>query len=407
MGRSTGRSGCAAKLGGVADQSNHVGPAQASAESSIPDDLAAFGEALRDALRPIHMEHATSPIAPPGPSGAFPSRAFGLSFVVVLDASRLRDDVLGACRRQCRTTLITAANTGDHRLFAAEHVIDEVLEHAPRWCQEAGVEVDAFFARWQEEYLPVIRVVDVDDDLLEMLSPDERVRVERHRCIDPDDVPSVTLAILLQGLYLSHDALALWAVYGESLDLAVHERWLQILQDGSDARQLAEFGNLSAALSQALFTSSVAGLRRLMKATSPLILAPPLIAIAIAIARIPSESRRRLLDATTQAMRVLAETRLIQRQLSSSFVEALPADPVWEHLAQTVPSRRLLGRALLHTLARHKDSNLSAAQLAAALPYLGVAQSATTIRAVLRGEDAFYEVWRGYWQVGHAHRDLA
>jgi hypothetical protein len=72
-----------------------------------------------------------------------------------------------------------------------------------------------------------------------------------------------------------------------------------------------------------------------------------------------------------------------------------------------MPSVRLLGRALLHTLARHKDSNLSAAQLEAALPDLGIAQSATTIRAVLRKEDAFCEVWRGYWQVGYAHRDLA
>jgi hypothetical protein len=311
----------------VADPNTHVGLSQSSSESGIADDLAAFGEALRDALRPIHMEHATSPITPPVPSGAFPSRGFGLPFVVVLDASRLRDDVLGACRRQCRTTLITAANTGDHRLFAAEHVIDEVLEHAPRWCQETGVELDAFLTRWQEEYLPVIRVVDVDGALLEMLSPGERARVERHRCVDPDDVPSITLAILLQGLYLSHDSQALWAVYGDRLDLAVHERWLQLLQAGSDARQLAEFGNLSVALTEALGTVSVAGVRRLMKATSPLILAPLLIAIGIAIARTSSQSRRRFLDATTEVARVLLETHTIQRQLATSFTDAIPADP--------------------------------------------------------------------------------
>lgn len=391
----------------MVDPHTHVRLSHSSSASATADEIAAFGEALRNALLPIHIEHATTPITPPGPSGAFPSRPFGVPFVIVLDASRLRDDVLGACRRRCRTTLITAANTGDYRLFAAEHVIDEVFEHAPRWCQEKGVELDAFLTRWHEEYLPVIRIAAVGPALLEMLDADELARVEHHRRVDPDDLPSITLAILLQGLYLSNDSEALRAVYGDRLDLAVHQRWLQLLQAGSDARQLAEFGHVSLTLTEALGTAAVAGVRRLVKATSPWILAPLLIAIGLAVARMSSESRRRLLEGTTDAARAFVETHTIQRHLAASFTDATPARPSWAYLVETTPSDRLLGRACLHTLARHKDSNLSAAQLERALPHLGVAQSATTVRRVLRSDDAFCEVWRGYWQVGRAYRGLA
>ena len=376
-------------------------------DPAVTDDLAAFGDALRKSLLAIHQEHSRTPIKTPGPTGAFPSRVYGLPFIVVVDASRLRNDVLRRCTHRSRTTLITAANTGDYRLFAAQHVVDEVFEHAPRWCHEKGVELGAFLACWEQEYLPVIRVVDVSPSLLAMLNAGERGRVEEHRAEDADDVPSLTLAILLEGLYLSNDFPALRAVYGDRFAPAVHHRWVQLLQAGSDARQLAEFGHVGLTATNAIGAAASAGVKRLVTATSPWIIAPVVLAAAIALTHMSSQSRRKLLDGTWEAVGVLAETHALQQHLASSFTEATPVGPSWEALAAELPPARVLGRACLHTLSRHAASNVSAEQLARALPNLGVAQSATTIRALLRTNAAFCQVWRGYWQVGRPHRSIA
>jgi hypothetical protein len=52
---------------------------------------------------------------------------------------------------------------------------------------------------------------------------------------------------------------------------------------------------------------------------------------------------------------------------------------------------------------RGEDScDRSAAELAAELLYLGVAQGEAKVRQVLRSAGPFTQVWRGRWQAGHA-----
>jgi len=50
-----------------------------------------------------------------------------------------------------------------------------------------------------------------------------------------DDIPSVTLALLLQAFYLSEDKSACEAVYGVRFSSEEVRRWLEVLRAGGDA----------------------------------------------------------------------------------------------------------------------------------------------------------------------------
>jgi hypothetical protein len=68
-------------------------------------------------------------------------------------------------------------------------------------------------ARWRSKYLPLIRVIEDRDLPRDLLDPSEVERVQVLEEIDPDDVPSVTLALAIEAFYLSEDGPALRAVY--------------------------------------------------------------------------------------------------------------------------------------------------------------------------------------------------
>jgi len=114
-------------------------------------------------------------------------------------------------------------------------VVEEVAEHYVRWAADGPVSASAFWQRWQEEYLPLLRIVEVPTGLL---STAETRRVERLAAVDPDDVPSVTLTLLFGGFFLSEDARACRAVYGEATSAGQRRQWLEVLQAGGDAGQL-------------------------------------------------------------------------------------------------------------------------------------------------------------------------
>jgi len=80
-----------------------------------------------------------SDIGGPDESGTFPWSWFPPAGVVVVDANALRSDVLYGCRKGRRTTLVTAANEGLLRLYAAAHVVEEVAEHYVRWAADGPV----------------------------------------------------------------------------------------------------------------------------------------------------------------------------------------------------------------------------------------------------------------------------
>jgi hypothetical protein len=158
-----------------------------------PEDVARL---LRGIVADTHKSSAVAPIRFPDPQGVFPGDILLRPPPVVVDANVLRNDILRACRTGQRTVLVTAANAGLLRLFCAEHVYREVIEHSGDWTASGPVTRDAFLRRWLLEYLPLIRVVPIGEGQLAWLGPAELARI-RHLARpeqDPDDVPSAVLA---------------------------------------------------------------------------------------------------------------------------------------------------------------------------------------------------------------------
>ena len=156
------------------------------------DAVELVAQALRDAVADMHKGSSQAPIRFPESNGAFPADILLRPPPVVVDANILRDDILRVCRTGQRTALVTAANAGVLRLFCAEHVFAEVVKHSGDWAASVPVTRERFLRQWLLEYLPLLRIVEIDEGHLAWLDPAELTRIN---CLaspdqDPDDVPS-------------------------------------------------------------------------------------------------------------------------------------------------------------------------------------------------------------------------
>lgn len=366
-----------------------------------PEASEPFAQSLRTAVMHMHKASSLEAIRYPSAEGAFPHDILHKPPPVVLDANRLRSDILRACRTNQRTVLVNAANGGLLRLFCAQHVIDEVAEHSGDWTIRGPVFQNDFMRKWLLEYLPLIRVIPPSEDYLALLTPPELARIRRLSDQDPDDVPSAIIALLLQAFYLSNDRSALRAVYGDNADLSEHAEWVNALKVGGDAGELGKMLNLLANLTQLSITGIACGIKRLAAATSPWLL---LIAAGIAIFRIMSASdeiRQKTKIAGLSMLTNIGSALLMYREVQERFQRVVPVIPSWESMADTNPPGTILARACLHTLARSPMSPRSAEELAKEVPYIHVPQGEAKVRSVLRSIDCFTEIWRGRWQVGH------
>lgn len=361
-------------------------------------------------LTRAHRHNAAAPIEGPNEEGAFPpsySRAWGLGTEgvppVVLDANPLRNDVIRACRTG-RTVLVTAANAGALRLYAASHVIEEVAEHAERWTWESGdVSLPSFWTRWNKEYLPLVRVVhdaDLSEDLIDC---DERMRLHRLAEADPDDVPSVILALSLSAFFLSEDRRAVKAVYGDEVDLSLHRNWLTILRSSGDAGELAKVVFAAAMLPTAAIAGTVEAGQWISRKLSPWVLLPIGVSLMGLASRFVSKDRWTNLSAGMGEL-VLGFVHLHDRYLREyeRFRASAPPTPKWEELPRNIHRRALLQRACMHALARSADGCTSAATLASTLPALGVGQGEALVRETLRSGGCFHQPYFGHWQLGHS-----
>jgi predicted nucleic acid-binding protein len=326
---------------------------------------------------------------------------------VILDANVLRDDILYACRQGRRTVLVTAANAGLLRLFCAQHVVDEVVEHSAEWATGSDVSHALLLRRWLLEYLPVIRVIPFDDFLRELLDPDEAARIRELSVVDPDDVPSATMALLLEAFYLSNDTAALTAVYGRNADLAEHRKWLEVLKAGGDAGELGRMFHLTVNFAGLLGSGVTSAVRRLVMAAGPWSLVPLGLVAVLVMVRASPETKQRFKTAAGAVGAYLLQMYAAYQQALLRFQRVVPAVPSWEALGRTTAPGSVLLRACLHTLARSPMSDRSAAEVARLLPVLGVPQGESKVRQTLRAHSSFREVWRGRWQVGQVAPALA
>ena len=351
-----------------------------------PED---FARLLRSVVIDTHKASAVAPIRFPGPQGAFPGDILLRPPPVVVDANVLRNDILRACRTGQRTVLVTAANVGLLRLFCAEHVYLEVIEHSGDWTIGGPVTQNAFLRRWLLEYLPLIRVVPVEEGHLAWLDPAELERM-RHLAEpgqDPDDVPSATLALLLGAFFLSEDGNPLRAVYGAIPPR--HREWVNTLKAGGDAGELGSDLTLVVNLTALAGHGLASGTRRVAAATSPWALVAAGLGAAWWYLSRPASTRQRVSSAAGSVLNCVVGAAIAYEEARVQFARAAPKTPDWASLAAALPPAAVLGRASLHTLARSPGCDRSAAKLAAELPYLGVAQGEAKVRQVLRDAGPF------------------
>lgn len=360
-------------------------------------------DALRDFLASTHGHSAVVPLQRPSADGVFPAAILANPRPIVGDTRWLGEDVGYSCRNNRRTTLITAANRQVVRIFCAQHVVDEVIKHRAIWSNDAKIPVlDAsYMRRWQNDYLPLIRVVPDDAIPISWLSPHERQRLDT-LASHPTDVPSIKLALVVRGLYLSKDKPALRAAYGDESELAQHAEWLDRLKAGGDAAELMKMISVPSVLGYAAGSGVAGGARRAYDALGPAAVLIGGIALYAAWRWLQQPSRQQLRSGMAHLVELFAEVAAQQRIRQQHFDAALPPAPTWDELTATNTSDAILGRASIYTLARAPGGHLSAQELAAEIRRERPCSDAK-VRDILRSTGCFEEVYRGRWQVG-THR---
>src|SRR5262245_30642957 len=144
---------------------------------------------IQSFLRSHHAANARRPIGVPNEFGAFPDSHIPAVPPFVVDANELFRDVSYAARTDKRTVLVSLANSGYIRLFCAQHVLDEILEHAERMAKRLKAPLSAFMDHWDMEYVPLLRRIEVSESLI---TEEEARRMDTLKETDPDDIPSVT-----------------------------------------------------------------------------------------------------------------------------------------------------------------------------------------------------------------------
>lgn len=365
-------------------------------------------EAIQSMLAMAHRHNAKAAIEGPDEHGAFPAshgRAWGLGTEgvppLVLDANPLRGDVIRACRNG-RTVLVTAANAGALRLYAASHVIEEVAEHAERWAWESGdVSLATFQTCWEEEYLPLVRVIEDEWLSEELLGGEERARLCRLIGVDPDDAPSVILALSLDAFFLSEDRRAVQAVYGEEIDLSTQRSWLARLRSSGDAGELAKMVFAAAMVPTLAVGGTIEAGRFVARRLSPWALLPIGTGlIALAYRHVGKERWASLGGGVGKLALGFMYLQSNYLREYERFRAAAPQTPRWDELAREIDRHALLQRACMHALARSPDGCLSASALADSLPTLDIGQGDALVREVLRGSGCFHQPYAGRWQLG-------
>lgn len=350
-----------------------------------------------------HAEGAVAPLVGPSDDGVFPDANAIEPLCVVPDTHWLGFDINYACAKRCRTTLVAAANRQLIRVFCAQHVIDEIYEHVERWSANAQrtVAVDDYLDWFIREYAPVLRVIPDDAIPTRWLSPNEQARIENLARKDRDDIPSVKLALVTRGLYMSKDKDALHAVYGANIDRAARDRWLVLLKTGSDAGELARFMRGAQAVG---FASSYGAAKLAQKAYNTFGGAAVVVGGGVALVIwhwISKPERSQLRKAISDVLGLIVDVELERTTQHEHFHAALPRIPTWNALATTNDTRDVLGRAAIYTLARDISAHVSARELAERMRVPG-SRSETQLRELLRATPCFVEVRRGRWQLGAA-----
>lgn len=352
-------------------------------------------------LSAMHGQASATPLKGPSGDGVFPAAAIVEPRPLVGDTRFLGGDVGYACRKGQRTTLVATTNSQVFRLFCAQHVVDEVVEHHGLWSghERTTVTPAQFLERWHDEYRCVIRVVPDDGIPLEWFSPVEQERLAQLETDDPDDIPSVKLALATRGLYLSKDHDALRAAYGATADLIDHEEWLAHIRAGSDSAELMRMLRGGGTLTFAAGHGALSGARWIYDRVGDMSILLGAGAALLIWQWLRQPSRASLREGVTKMFELVMTIGLEQREREEHYARALPPVPTWACLLETNDLDAVLGRACVYYLARDWYGHMSASELAAKIrPQIPCSDG--RVRGLLRATPCFTEVDCGRWQCG-------
>jgi predicted nucleic acid-binding protein len=378
-------------------------------EASTEADLALPRRSIETAVRGMHRQSSQATITLPNEYGAFGEAGLPTVFPMVIDANALRDELLRTTRKNQRTILCNAANSGVLRLFCAAHVVEEVHKHAAEWATTQGLDPAAVQAVWETSYLPLLRCVAIPEPLT-TARENERLAVladPTSRYGDPDDVPTATLALLLGAPLLSKDASPLRAVYGDGFDHVAHARWLRALAAGGDLGPLSQYMQTASMATFAVGYGIYAAVKGLARRVSLPWLVGSAVATALGSLLIsPEEKQRARMTAgrfLAGALELFGEIMKLHSAAKRQFDTLAAPRPSWDDVANEVGGNRVLMRYSLYELARSPSSDLSAAELRERLPLDdSVPHGEAEVRAVLRAGCCFEQIYPGRFQVGAA-----
>ncbi len=344
-------------------------------------------EALAERVRQYLTEKSREPIVGADEHESFPKAGYSVAFtrepvVIVIDTNQLLPNIATACKRNERTILVTSANVGAVRLFCADHVINEVYDHAEQFASRAGVSREVYIARFESEYLPLIRYVPSSESLASTLTPAESKRISGLRSARSKDVPSAILSIALNAHYLTRDRPAFAAAYGRSQSTEEFEQQTELLKSAGDADtrgQILFYFALLASAGWSPFGELLGMIPQRLRWIAWCAGGAAISAIGFAAWR-NRNSVKSLGLVTLESFLALYEPLMHHVDHVSNLG---PGEPAWELLASDMHPRDALLRAIAHRLARHQLRVASARELSRTLPALGVGQGERIIRDFL------------------------
>ena len=213
-------------------------------------------------------------------------------------------------------------------------------------------------------------------------------------------MPTATLAILLGAYLLSGDGAPLRAVYGPDIDLAEHNKWLSMLQNGGNAGVLRQMQTNNEETVAFAGRSAFTVLELLWTEVSPIAALLVGGAAVYGYRRMSPATRQRFADGITSLLKQHAEVADWCARETDAFLAAAAPIPTSEQMAEMLPFEAVLTRVCLYTVARTGRGDYSASQLAAVPGLLPMPHSETRIRTVLRSTSAFHQHARGRFQLG-------
>jgi hypothetical protein len=304
--------------------------------------------------------------------------------VGIVDTNTLLSSVDNDCRNEGWSSRLRRMTVGGATvLYAADHVLEEAYEHLPRIAESSPVPLAALRARFEEEYLPVLRFVAVSD----MDIPDPQVLA----ITDPDDVPTGKLANLI----------APCVVFSDDQDLKepgfAPERWLDA---AADAVKVAEgFGKQAVTVNNAaLPIRGAVGLLtfsgRKVGVASWILGGGTLAAVALLL----KKPERR--QAVAQFVSAIAEG--VGSQLEGAIAQEQEGIKGLRDVILSAPTRPTIRQQVAITLARQSEPLLSAevhALIQANFPDEPEV-AIKEVRAALKEGTEFVRVERYRWQLG-------